>query len=403
MTAAEAATSSRPLVQIAERANRKRAFLLVSTVLGKHLPVHGARCRLSGYALGLAVAGDPRAAEAATALTGGDDVACAALVAAIEATPADVGLVTVIGFAETATALGEQVATALDAALFQTTTRQSEIAAGGLPFDEAHSHAPDQWIAVPEGGWPEGTVVLVDDELTTGATACNLIEALHARQPHERYVVAALLDGRGDPNDPQSPIALTAQRLGVKIEVVALQQRPREQRTTAGWSGGELPQPGEAEAAAGTKASLPRELRAGWDGDLQHHGQDAATRRKLAALAAETATEIGPLPPGTLVLGTGEHLAFAQRCAELAGALSSSTTRSPVLVSQQDGYPIRDGLSFACPDDLSVPGFAYNVRAAERPAIVLHLQDDAHRARAQELIDALAASGTPLTVVTLVG
>ncbi|MBJ7469908.1 MAG: phosphoribosyltransferase domain-containing protein, partial [Solirubrobacteraceae bacterium] len=137
------------LVRIAERSNPKRSFLLVSTVLGKHLPVGAARCRLAGIALGLAVAADPRAADAKTALLEGSDAEALSMLDMIETQPpVDGGPYVVVGFAETATALGEQVATALDATWWQTTTRQSAIAAaGGLRFDESHSHAPDQWIA----------------------------------------------------------------------------------------------------------------------------------------------------------------------------------------------------------------------------------------------------------------
>ena len=414
------------LVRIAERHNPKRSFLLVSTVLGKHMPVGAARCRLSGLALGLLVAGDPRAEQARRALLDGTDQDTLAWVYAIESTPAGTALpgdhgfgihgadspageagdglaadepeaFVVIGFAETATALGEQVASALDADWWQTTTRQSAIAERGLRFDESHSHAPDQWIARPAGGWPDGTLVLVDDELTTGSTACNLIEVLHREQPREHYVIAALLDGRGSQTD--GPIEATAARLGVTIDVVALAMRPPEDRTQAGWSGGVLPEPAAERSA---EARGVREVRLRFDGALQHEGQDRDARLELAGAAVCAASEVGPLPPGSLVLGTGEHLAFAQRSAVLAGGLTSSTTRSPVLVSDRDGYPIRDGLAFANPDDLAVPGFAYNVHPAQRPAIVVHFQDAAHRERGQGLLDALSAAGAQhLTAVTL--
>jgi hypothetical protein len=75
-----------------------------------------------------------------------------------------------------------------------------------------------------------------------------------------------------------------------------------------------------------------------------------------------------------------------------------------VLVSGRDGYPIADGLAFSNPDGADVAGFAYNVRARERPAVVVHFQDAAHRARGQCLLDALHHAGAPaLTAVTLAG
>jgi hypothetical protein len=49
------------LLAVGERAAGTRSFLLVSKVLGKHIPVPAAVCRASGTALGFAVAGEPRA------------------------------------------------------------------------------------------------------------------------------------------------------------------------------------------------------------------------------------------------------------------------------------------------------------------------------------------------------
>jgi len=167
--------------------------------LGKHLPVAACRCRLAGLALALKIAGDPRADVAQQTLLGDDVAAMGALVHDVETRPA-VAVAQepyiVIGMAETATALGEQVASGLDAAWFATTTRQEVDHERRLAFDEVHSHAPSQWVLVPHDGLPGGVLAIVDDELTTGATAAALIAVLHARSPRERYVVAALVDGR---------------------------------------------------------------------------------------------------------------------------------------------------------------------------------------------------------------
>lgn len=383
------------LVGVAERANPRRSFLLVSTVLGKHVPVAAARCRLAGIALGLRVAADPRAPAARRALAGGERAARLAgeLVRAPATALPDAG---VIAFAETATGLGEQVASILDAAWLQTTTRQRSALADAVAFDEAHSHAPEQWIGIADDErWPPGPLVVVDDELTTGATAARLVAVLHARRPRARYVVAVLVDGRPDGD---GPLERCARELDARIDVVCLQRRGRQAALPAGWSGGALPR-----ALAGALPPAPaRELRVRYGGPLQHHGQRREARRRLADAARATAAELGPLPPGSLVLGTGEHLGFAQRCAEHARALTSSTTRSPVLVARAAGYPIRDGLAFASSDADGLTGFAYNVRAATRPAIVVHFQDAAHRSRGQRLLDTLHHAGAAsITAVTL--
>lgn len=375
------------LVLVAERHNPLRSFLLVSTVLAKHVPVAGSRCRLSGLALALAVAGDPRAGGALRTLHGGDALEAARAGAAIEAAPARTAdAVVVIGFAETATGLTEQVASGLDADWWQTTTRRTE-GTVGLPFDEAHSHAPDQWIVPPAGGWRDGLVVLVDDEFSTGATAARLIEQLHGVSPRARYVLAALVDSR--PEGP-GPLEELAERLGVVVDVVALERRPPGVYPPAGWSGGALPvaatgpvPDGAAELHVEVPSSAPP----------QHAGQDRDGRREHVATALRAAEAVGSLGADALVLGTGEHLAIAQRAAATAGALVSSTTRSPVLVTATDGYPIAAGLAFDNPDGPGIAGFAYNVRAAERSAVVVHFPDPAHRDRGGALLDALRRDG----------
>ena len=99
------------------------------------------------------------------------------------------------------------------------------------------------------------------------------------------------------------------------------------------------------------------------------------------------------------MLGCGEHLALPQLAALAAGpaTLVSSTTRSPAKVLDEEGYPLRDGLAFPHPEDPSIAGFAYNV--GERPEIVVHFAEPAHRQAADGLLRALAPAS--ITAVTL--
>ncbi len=379
------------LVLLGERANAKRSFLLVSTVLGKHVPLEAARCRLAGAALAFAVAGQP-----GPALDGGATEAAAFLRDELPAR----GLTdaVVLGFAETATGLAHQVGEALDCAWLQTTTRHPSAAAQGLAFAEAHSHAPEQWLLpLPDG--LSGPLVLVDDELSTGATAGNLIRVLHARQPRERYVVAALLDAR--PPGP-GPLDALAAELGVRIDVAAVAVAPRTSVPEPGWSGGTLPieradaGPPDPHRPSRSDLTLPGPPR------TEREGLDRAARAAFRRVAEDAAAATGPLEPGALVLGCGEHLALPQLAALAAGpgTLTSSTTRSPALVSDAPGYPLVDGLAFPHPEEPGKPGFAYNVRPASRPHVVVHFAEPAHRAAADGLLAALAPA-TRLTTVTL--
>ncbi|SCE43222.1 phosphoribosyltransferase domain-containing protein, partial [Streptomyces sp. OspMP-M43] len=188
----------RELLGLALRRNPKRAHLLVSNVLGKHVPqrpsvVHGA-----GVELGERVRELLGAREARRAV--------------------------VLGYAETATGLGHAVADGLRDAPYLHSTRRPVAGvrqAGG--FEEAHSHATSH-LLLPEdpellaGGAEAPTLVLVDDEFSTGNTVLNTIRALHALHPRERYVIVALVDMRsaGD----RDRLTAFAAEIGARVDLV---------------------------------------------------------------------------------------------------------------------------------------------------------------------------------------
>ncbi|MCU1689967.1 MAG: phosphoribosyltransferase, partial [Jatrophihabitantaceae bacterium] len=193
------------LVRLGLRDNPKRLHLLVSRVLGKHVPTDPRIVLGAGWLLGVLVCdvltgsipdGAPGRVDADLHAAGdtlrralGGDLAAAgqlpgqvrALMAARAA--AGVPATVVLGFAETATAVGHCVSDALPASRYLHSSRR--VVPGVAPaagFVEAHSHAPDHLLLpdTPEfltAGAPDEVLVLVDDELSTGATAANTIEA----------------------------------------------------------------------------------------------------------------------------------------------------------------------------------------------------------------------------------
>jgi hypothetical protein len=365
------------LLAVGERAAGTRSFLLVSKVLGKHIPVPAAVCRASGTALGFAVAGEPRGvaldAEGAVELLR-------------EAPVEGWRDSTVIGFAETATGLAHQVAEALDCAWLQNTSRHADCA-GQISFDESHSHARNQWLRALPDDLPDGPLVIVDDELSTGATAAKLIALLHRRCPRSRYVLACLVDARRGPG----PLEALSAELDVPIDVVSLGRLGDVSLPASGWSAGALPE----RAVAAVEPDV-EDLAFEWPCAPERHGLDRPGRAAFREFAASLGSE---LAPGALVLGCGEHLALPQLAALAAGpgTLVSSTTRSPAKVLDEEGYPLRDGLAFPHPEDPSIPGYAYNV--GERPHVVVHFAEPAHRRAADGLLRALAPAS--ITAVTL--
>src|SRR5262245_21224999 len=112
------------LCGFASRRSRKRGFLFVSRVPGKHLPVQPSVMDHSHRELAIRLTGIKRPVVA-------------------------------VGLAETATALGQAVFEHLltlsngDDLLFLHTTRYRLDRPVALRFDEAHSHAPDQLLYEP--------------------------------------------------------------------------------------------------------------------------------------------------------------------------------------------------------------------------------------------------------------
>lgn len=189
------------LLGLALRRNPKRAHLLVSNVLGKHVPQRPSVVYGAGHALGRRV----------HALLG----------------EAGARRAVVLGYAETATGLGHAVADGLGAAPYLHSTRrpvEGVAAAGG--FEESHSHATSH-LLLPEdpellargADDPEAALVLVDDEFSTGNTVLNTIRDLHARHPRKRYVIVALVDMRA-PADRERFTAF-AREIGARIDLIA--------------------------------------------------------------------------------------------------------------------------------------------------------------------------------------
>ncbi|MFJ9378841.1 phosphoribosyltransferase domain-containing protein [Streptomyces sp. NPDC101455] len=184
------------LLGLALRRNPKRAHLLVSNVLGKHVPQSPSIVYGYGFTLGRRV----------RELLGAEE--CARAV--------------VLGYAETATGLGHAVADGIALAPYLHSTRRpvaGVATAGG--FEESHSHATSH-LLLPENPQllsGEGPLILVDDEFSTGNTVLNTIRDLHERYPRNRYVVVALVDMRSAADVGR--LDEFAAEIGARVDLVA--------------------------------------------------------------------------------------------------------------------------------------------------------------------------------------
>lgn len=379
-----------PDIGLALRTAGARPHLLVSTVLGRHIPV------APSTAVG----------------------AASELVDAVAVTSPHVGLV--VGFAETATALSAIVARAVSAPWLHTTRVAADTGTAVIEVDESHSHATRHWLCPADSALLRraGTVVLVDDELSTGATAMKLVRELDRFCGGRRYVLATLLDTR--PASAQEALAALADELGCRIDVVA-----RRRATVRRGSDALLPD--TPAVPAGGAPIEPhgrgdvRWLDGVWPAGLPSGGRNGATQPavvwttavdRLAERVAQALRSSGwDLARGVHVLGTEEFsavpLAVARRLEGVLAApvVFSSTTRSPVRVVDDPNYPVRRALRFhaferGCAGDR----FAYNVGDGRVVVLVVDETCDPAALRVPGgAVAALAAQCPAVLVVRVAG
>ncbi|MEV6398400.1 phosphoribosyltransferase [Streptomyces sp. NPDC051907] len=450
----------RELLGLALRRNPKRAHLLVSNVLGKHVPQSPAVVYGAGYELG----------ERVRELLG--EQAAARSV--------------VLGYAETATGLGHSVADGVGLAPYLHSTRRpvaGVASAGG--FEEAHSHATSH-LLLPEDAEllaGQGPLVLVDDEFSTGNTVLNTIRDLHERYPRQWYVIVALVDMRSAAD--RARLTDFAKEIDARIDLIALasgtvqlpddvlakgQELVAIHESAAGLSQGvagadgsaqgvvgaagsaqgvagaagvsqgaagvaelpqgaagtELPQAaaGAAEPPQGAPGSAPVRVELGWPASVPdggRHGFLPEHRERLEAalpaMAQHIADALGDRAADdgarVLVLGFEElmyaplRLGTALEHTVRADVAYSTTTRSPVLAVDDPGYAIRSRLVFPAHDDpADGPGerYAYNVAGAGFDAVVAVVDStaDTPLLHGEDGLLAQLAAHTPRVVLAVV-
>lgn len=406
----------RELLGLALRRNPKRAHLLVSNVLGKHVPQSPAVVYGTGVALG----------ERVRELLG-----------------AEVARAVVLGYAETATGLGHSVADGVSGAPYLHSTRRPVAGvarAGG--FEEAHSHATSHLLLPedPELLAGEGPLVLVDDEFSTGNTVLNTIRALHERYPRRWYVIVALVDMRSAAD--QGRLAEFAREIGARVDLVALASGTlvlpegvlaRGQRLVAEHEAGQRAEgrreagqhePGPHEAGSPAPSSRVARVRLDWPAGLPDGGRHGFTpdhrarlESALPAMAASVAAGLGDARR-VLVLGFEELMYAPLRLAETlerttgAEVRYSTTTRSPVLAVDDPGYAIRSRLVFPAHDTAPVDGdasdatdrYAYNVAGGgfDAVAVVVDSVADSPELHAPGGLLAQLAAHVPRVVLAVV-
>lgn len=310
------------LLRLAKRVNNtKRSYLLVNPLQGKHIPVDPEAALTMMRALGKTVKENCE------------------------------GKPLVIGFSETATAIGAAVAAEIGGECFytQTTREIDESVQRWIYFSEEHSHATEQKLCADGLDWQishSDYILLVDDEISTGKTILNIVSAIRNSCPsaeHKPFVVASVLN-RVD-KDHFADFA----KHGISfVFLLHLDTEDYEERVR----GLEVQEASFPPLSCSEEnGCIIKQLRS----PLPSARQGVAIAQYLKAchnIIDELLEECVVQTKGKiLVLGTEEFmfpaLLLAQEIKETGAAESvkhHATTRSPIGICHEQGYPITNGV-----------------------------------------------------------
>lgn len=324
--------------------NAKRAYLLVNPLQAKHMPVSPTEALTMMRTLGEGLRQEFPGARL------------------------------VLGFAETATALGAAVASRLgpDCA-FLTTTREAGEGPGWVRFLEEHSHAAEQKLW---GGDLDAllqktdTVLFVDDEISTGKTLRNMVAQLTRRWPAlgEKTLVAASLLNRVTPEQEEA-------LADAGITCRCLARLPQEDHTAqvADWTVTEAP-PAVPQNLSFRQETLPGDGLLDPRKTLRIGAYDSSCQAVAEVMLSHT---LGPVETlgKTLVLGTEECMYPALRLGERLERLGAevcchATTRSPIGLCDAPGYPIRSGWKLPSFYEEERTTYVYNLREYDTVIVV---------------------------------
>ena len=312
------------LVRIAKRENNtKRNYLVVDPLQGKHVPVEPSKALNLFKSLAEKLQGKYEGER-----------------------------LLLIGFAETATAIGAQAAITLGTKYIQT-TREVIPDARYLFFSEAHSHATEQKLVKDDIDRVINDIdriVFIEDEVTTGNTIMNIIKIITKEyQKKIKFAVASLLNG------------MTEESLKIyqdeKIELHYLVKTDHsgygavaEQYRCDGLYICAIPE-NHTHESADIDVQSEKNMREhiisipGWMNarrfvDAKQY--EAACRKLAETVIAETGVKQGER---VLVIGTEEFmypaLLTGQEIEKMGCEVRShSTTRSPIAVSTEEEYPL---------------------------------------------------------------
>lgn len=351
------------LAAVAKRENnKKRSYLVVNRLQGKHVPVSpGKALRMFGSL-----------AELLLEEYRGERLL-------------------LIGFAETATAVGAAVAEKLGALYIQTTREQIQDVEY-FYFSEQHSHATEQKLVkddLDQVMERVDRIIFIEDEITTGNTIRNIIELLKKAYPGcAGFSAASLLNGMA--KTYQEEYAKSGIRLHWLLRTChdSYEERAADCRGDGICHGCDSSLP----------AVVPEEYRISGCRDARRLTDGTLYKTACRQMGREAVEHLQPVRgERILVIGTEEFmypaLVLASMLEEKTGWVRChSTTRSPILVSSEAWYPLHERYELRSLYDRQRTTFLYDLSAYDRVCMVTDAGEE-EKEGLYSLINALVSCG----------
>lgn len=357
--------TEKELAAVAKRENNnKRKYLVVNRYQAKHIPVSPSKSLAMFEALADLLKGKY---EGETLL--------------------------LVGFAETATAIGAALAVQLNTFYMQT-TRENMDGVEYLYFLEAHSHSTDQKIVKTDLDRmidKIDRIVFVEDEVTTGNTILNIINIIENTYAKKlRFSVASLLNGM------DAEARKSYEDRAIPMHYLVKTSHDGYTRIAEGFKGDGIyyrPDDKDRELCV-EKIEIKGYINARrlTNGSVYGSACENLYRELEARLDIGTEEDI-------LVIGTEEFmypaLFTAEKLEEKGNRVKChSTTRSPIAVSSEEEYPLHVRYELASLYDSQRRTFLYDIGKYDQVIILTDSVNDESQG-INTLVNAVYSCGSP--------
>lgn len=307
----------------------------------------------------------------------------------------------IVGFAETATAIGAAVAECFPQDCFYMHTTRENLAhvKDWIIFQEEHSHATEQKLA--QEGFLKGTketdtILFIEDEISTGRTLRNMIPQLQGIMPggsQKRMIAASIINRMSEENEKMLLYD------GISCECLV-----------------RLPSEDYQDELNQISVDIAEKTQLVAEPALQSHqidltdlysdprravrtGSYAEMLKRIAENAIHQISKGFTKETNLLVLGTEEcmypALLFGEMLEKTIGCnvRCHATTRSPIGICGTPGYPIRNGQRMTSLYQNTRETFLYNLASYDAAIVVSDAEENVEQGLT-ELAETLHEYGT---------